>query len=92
MTDWAAVRSDFPALAKWTYLNTVTFGQVPRRATRAMAAHAAGRDPCADFLHWYDDADRIRAQCAQLIHSEADDMTFVHNAPTGLALLIQGLA
>ena len=93
ITDWSAVRGEFPVLAKWTYLNTATFGQVPRRAARAMAAHMERRDEtaCADFLHWYDDADRIRAQCAQLIHAQADDITFVHNASTGLALLIQGL-
>jgi selenocysteine lyase/cysteine desulfurase len=94
MTDWSAIRSEFPALAKWTYLNTAAFGQVPRRATRAMAAHMERRDQtaCADFLHWYDDADRIRAQCAQLIHAEPDDITFVPNASAGLALLIQGLS
>ena len=39
--DWAAVRSDFPALANWTYLNTATFGQLPRRATEAVRKNRA---------------------------------------------------
>jgi hypothetical protein len=25
--DWSAVRDQFPALTKWTYLNSATFGQ-----------------------------------------------------------------
>ncbi len=31
--NWAEVRAEFPALAGWTYLNTATFGQLPKRAT-----------------------------------------------------------
>ncbi len=72
--DWDAVRHEFPALAHWTYLNTATFGQLPRRATEAVAAHFAHRDElaCGDFLAWYDDADRIRAKIGRLIHCAPD--------------------
>ena len=47
MPDWDAVRREFPALANWTYLNTATFGQLPRRATEAVARHFAHRDELA---------------------------------------------
>jgi cysteine desulfurase/selenocysteine lyase len=91
--DWDAVRREFPALAHWTYLNTATFGQLPRRATEAVARHFAHRDElaCADFLAWYDDADRIRAKIGRLINCAADDIAFVPNASTALGLLLAGL-
>jgi cysteine desulfurase/selenocysteine lyase len=91
--DWRAIRAEFPALAHWTYLNTATFGQLPRRATEAVAHHFAHRDElaCADFLAWYDDADRIRAKIGRLINCEPADIAFVPNASTALGLLLAGL-
>src|SRR5262252_1867826 len=92
--DWKAVRAEFPALANWTYLNSATYGQMPRRACAAMAGHLSRRDEfaCGDFLEWFDDADAIRESCARLVHCHASDIAFVTNASTGLATLIQGLA
>jgi cysteine desulfurase/selenocysteine lyase len=91
--DWDAVRRDFPALAHWTYLNTATIGQLSRRATDAVASHFAHRDKlaCANFLEWYDDADRIRAKIARLIHCTPQDIAFVPNASSALGLLLAGL-
>ena len=93
MPDWKAVRAEFPALANWTYLNTATYGQMPRRAADAMSRHLARRDEmcCGDFLAWFDDMDEIRESCARLVHCEAPDIAFVVNAATGLATLILGL-
>jgi selenocysteine lyase/cysteine desulfurase len=91
--DWAAVRREFPALEHWTYLNTATFGQLPRRATEAVARHFAHRDElaCWDFLAWYDDADRVRAKVARLIGCSPSDIAFVPNASTALGLLLAGI-
>jgi selenocysteine lyase/cysteine desulfurase len=91
--DWEAVRREFPALEHWTYLNTATFGQLPRRATEAVARHFAHRDElaCSDFLAWYDDADRLRAKIARLIGSSPSDIAFVPNASAALGLLLAGL-
>lgn len=63
MTDWNKIREEFAALEQWTFLNTATFGQLPRRSTDAAVAHFARRDryACADFMEWFDDADAIRA-------------------------------
>jgi selenocysteine lyase/cysteine desulfurase len=93
MPDWERIRAEFPALQKWTYLNTATFGQSPVRAREAMARHWERRDEsaCADFLAWFDDMDRLRASCARLVNGEATDIAFVPSAAAGLALLIQGL-
>ena len=91
--DWAAVRSQFPSLAHWTYLNTATFGQLSRRSTEAVARHFAHRDEvaCWDFLTWYDDADRLRAKIGRLICCGPEDIAFVPNASTALGVLLTGL-
>ena len=43
MPDWKALRAEFPALTNWTYLNTATYGQMPRSAADAMNRHLARR-------------------------------------------------
>ncbi len=93
MVDWQKVREEFPALRAWTFLNSATYGQMPRRAVAAVDAHFARRDAlaCADFMDWFDDADAIRASIARLIHCEAEDIAFIPNASTALSLLLRGL-
>jgi selenocysteine lyase/cysteine desulfurase len=91
--DWKAVRAEFPALANWTYLNTATYGQMPRSAAVAMCRHLARRDAlaCDDYLTWFDDMDTIRESCGRLVHCNAQDIAFVISASTGLSALILGL-
>lgn len=91
--DWKQVRSEFPALRDWTYLNTATFGQMPRRANEAMQQHLAHRDElaCSDFLEWFDDMDGIRESIGRLIHCGAGDVAFITTASTALGLLMGGL-
>jgi cysteine desulfurase / selenocysteine lyase len=91
--DWRVVRSEFPALENWIFLNSATFGQLPRRTTEAVMQHFALRDEtaCADFLDWFDDADRIRESIARLIHCNATDVAFVPNASTALGILMSGI-
>jgi len=91
--DWEQIRGEFPALAEWAYLNTATFGQMPRRASDAVARHFARRDQfaCTDFSRWFDDADGIRARVARLIRCQPSDIAFIPNASAGLSLLMGGL-
>jgi cysteine desulfurase/selenocysteine lyase len=91
--NWAAIRAEFPALERWTYLNTATYGQMPRRAVEAMALHSARRDEfaCSNFLDWYDDADRLRGSVARLIHAAPEDIAFVPNAAAALSIVLAGL-
>lgn len=93
MTNWNAIRAEFPALANWTYLNTATFGQLPRRATEAVARHFAHRnaEACNDFLNWFDDMDAVRESVAQLVSCHAEDIAFISNSSVGLALLLSGV-
>ena len=93
MTDWKAIRAEFPALEHWTYLNSATFGQIPRRAVEACAAHWTHRDElaCADFLEWYDDAYRLRSAIARLINAGPEDIAFVPTASASLGLVVGGI-
>jgi selenocysteine lyase/cysteine desulfurase len=92
--DWLKIRSEFPALAHWTYLNSATYGQVPRRGVEAMTQHSEQRDEFASttFLDWYTDADRMRASIARLIHAEPEDIAFVPNAAAALSIVLAGIA
>lgn len=81
-------------MERWTYLNTATYGQVPRRAVEAMTAHSNRRNEFAstDFLDWYSDADRIRAGIARLVHAQPEDIAFIPNAATALSIVLAGIA
>ncbi len=91
--DWGAVRKQFPALQQWTFLNTATFGQLPKRAVDAVTGHFARRDEkaCDDFLDWFSDADRIRSLVARLVRAGPEDIAFITNAASALAILAGGL-
>lgn len=91
--DWAKIRDEFPSLQYWTYLNTATFGQLPRRATEAVNRHFAHRDifACSDFVDWYGDHDRLRELIGRLIHALPESIAFIPNASYGLSLLLGGM-
>lgn len=90
---WDPVRSEFAALENWAYLNTASFGQVPRCAKEAVARHFAHRDElaCADFLTWFDDADRIRGLIGRLIGCGASDVAFITTASSALSMFLAGI-
>jgi cysteine desulfurase / selenocysteine lyase len=91
--DWNAVRGEFPALANQTFLNTATYGQLPRRSVAATMRHFERRDElaCADFLEWFDDMDQIRESVGRLVSCDATDVAFINNAATALGWLLTGL-
>ena len=93
MPDWQKVRDEFPALANYTYLNTATYGQLPRSAVAAAMTHFETRDElaCSNFLEWFDDMDDLRADIGRLVGCEAGDVAFVNNAATALGWLLAGL-
>ncbi len=91
--DWTALRREFLSLDRCTYLDTATIGQIPRRSSEAVARHFAHRDEtaCKEFFTWFDDADRLRACLAEMIHAEAADIAFSPNVSTALAALLRGI-
>lgn len=91
-TDWNAVRTHFPALGEWTYLNTATYGLVPSVAVEAITEHFEQRNRTAslDFLSWFDRADRIRAKIARWFGGAPEDVAFIPSAGVGLSWLLHG--
>jgi selenocysteine lyase/cysteine desulfurase len=91
--DWREIRNEFPSLHQRTFLNTATFGQLPRRTRDAALAHFERRDQRAalDFLEWFDDLDQMRALVARLIHASPHDIAFVPNAAYALGLAISAI-
>jgi selenocysteine lyase/cysteine desulfurase len=91
--NWSAIRGEFPSLQGRTFLNTATFGQLPRASKEAACAHFARRDRGAalDFLEWFDDLNGMRALIARLIHCSAEDIAFVPNAGYALSLAISSV-
>ena len=92
--NWELVRDEFPALKRWTYLNTATFGQIPNRSKAALDRHFEHRNEtaCADFITWFNDMDSIRGSVGRLVGCEADDIAFIPNASAGLSMLLGGIA
>lgn len=91
--NWKQIRSGFPSLRNWTYLNTATYGQVSLSCQAAVAKHFARRDElaCADFLSWFDDIDEIRSLAARLIACMPTDIAFCENSATALSLFLGGI-
>jgi selenocysteine lyase/cysteine desulfurase len=91
--DWNKLRAEFSALSRWTYLNTATFGQMPKCGYDATSCHWAHRDEtaCHDFLSWYDDAGRLRASLARLINAASQDIAFTPSAAHALSTVVAGL-
>jgi cysteine desulfurase/selenocysteine lyase len=91
--NWEAIRTEFPALENWTWLNTATYGQLPNRTRAAVDRHFARRDEkaCSDFLTWFDDVDEIRGLIARLINCQPDDIAFAMNAASALSLFLLGM-
>jgi cysteine desulfurase / selenocysteine lyase len=90
---WPEIRSQFPALAGRTFLNTATYGQLPLAAKQAMVDHLDRRDrlACTDFLCWFDDLDQLRAAIGRFINATSDDIAFTTTASQGLATVLNGI-
>lgn len=91
--NWQSVRKEFPALEGRVFLNTATYGQLPRRATEAVAEHFRKRDEtaCSDFLSWFDEMDLLRAAIARWIGAAAGDIAFITSASHGLSTVLSGI-
>jgi cysteine desulfurase/selenocysteine lyase len=91
--NWAAIRAEFPSLQGRTFLNTATFGQLPRASKAAALAHFERRDRTAavGFLEWFDDLNGMRALIARLIHCSTGDIAFVPNAGYALSLAVSSV-
>lgn len=91
--NWDSLREEFPALKRWTYLNTATFGQIPNRSKAALDRHFEHRNEtaCSDFVGWFHDMDVLRESVGRLVGCEGQDIAFIPNASAGLSMLLGGM-
>ena len=91
--NWKTIRKEFPALQHWTYLNTATLGLISNRTRAAIDAHFHRRDQFGntDFAAWWEDTDHLRATIAQFLACASDDIAFIPNASTALALALTAI-
>jgi len=92
--DWAALRSEFPLLARATYLNTASRGAVPLAVARRLAEY--GRRLAEDPAYGTDTAlaatDAVRRRLARLLGAADGTVDFVANATAGITRAAQLLA
>jgi cysteine desulfurase / selenocysteine lyase len=79
--------ADYPQLGDTVYLNTASYGPMPRRAMDAIRAFEDRRATVALHPDDFGGAlDRARSACARLIGGDADEIALVPNTSTGVNL------
>ena len=89
MIDWAAVRAEFPAATRYTYLNTAGAPPVSRRA--ASEARRYYDEMLADgdlrWPEWIEHVERVRERVARFLHADAGEIAFTFSASHAFSLL-----
>lgn len=94
MTDWKALRSEFPLLERYIYLNACSLGPLPRRGRAALARYAQDWDEKGTpvwFSDWVPLLDRYRGKVAELLHAPAGSTAIAPSVSVALSTLASGL-
>jgi selenocysteine lyase/cysteine desulfurase len=95
--DIPAIRAEIPALYESVYLNTGTFGPMPRlvadelRRVYGMVERLGPFSP--DVFHDLElgGVEKTRHKVASLIHAHPDEVAFTHNVTDGINIVLHGL-
>ena len=94
MTDWKALRSEFPLLERYIYLNACSLGPLPRRGRVALARYAQDWDEKGTpvwFSDWVPLLDRYREKVAELLNAPAGSTAIAPSVSVALSTLASGL-
>ncbi len=83
---WAALRAEFPALARHTYLNAAAGSPTPRPVRAAVELYHRQLEDDGD-LHWdswLERREQVRAAVARLVNAAPDEIAFVTNTSAGI--------
>lgn len=85
----AEVRSHFPALERWTYMDVAARGVLSREVRAALDAHLDDRmmNGATDKDQFFALVERARGRFAQLINAEADEIASTKNISEGLNII-----
>jgi selenocysteine lyase/cysteine desulfurase len=88
----ARARESFPALERWTYLDLGGRDVLSREVRAALDAHLDERMyNGADKDRFFVMVEEARGRFAQLIHADADEITYTKNISDGLNMVAAGL-
>src|SRR5258707_13874987 len=94
MPDWKALRSEFPLLDRYIYLNACSLGPLPRRGHAALTRYAQDWDEKGTpvwFSDWIPLLGRFRERIGDLLKPPAGTTAIAPSAPRALAPLPTGL-
>ncbi|MGA8924236.1 MAG: aminotransferase class V-fold PLP-dependent enzyme [Candidatus Dormiibacterota bacterium] len=94
MPDWMALRSEFPLLARFIYLNACSLGPLPRRGRAALARYAQEWDENGTpvwFRHWLPLLGRFRERIGDLLSAPAGSVAIAPSVSVALTTLASGL-
>src|SRR5947199_8233989 len=87
------IRALFPALGRYTYLNSAAVSPIPTTAVEAVnrqlndvASHGA-----AHYLEWVETKNRARALIAQMLNVRPEQIAFTRNTSDGFAAIANGI-
>jgi selenocysteine lyase/cysteine desulfurase len=88
-----AIRSHFPALERFTYMNSAATSPMPRAAMQAVISQL---DDVSNFgslhyTHWIETKNRSRELMAQMMNVRADQIAFLRNTSDGFSTIANGL-
>lgn len=91
MTDWLAVRAEFPAASRYTYLNTAGAPPVSRRAASEAQRYYREMLEQGDlpWPSWIQHVETVRAKVAALINADPDEIAFTLSSSHAFSLLAQ---
>jgi kynureninase len=92
--DWKALRSEFPLLDRFIYLNACSLGPLPRRGRAALAAYADDWDTKGTpvwFSDWLPLLERLRGRVAELLKAPTGATAIAPSVSVALSALATGL-
>lgn len=88
----AGVRDEFPIFEHTTYLNSCSQGALSHRVRRAYEEYLAGWDANgAEWGHWVERAETMRASFARLLRADADEIAVVTSVSQGVSALVSAI-
>src|ERR1700686_1419133 len=94
MPDWEALRSEFPLLDRYIYLNACSLGPLPRRGRAALARYAQDWDEQGTpvwFSEWIPLLEKFRERIGELLSAPAGSPAIAPSGSVALTPLATGL-
>ncbi len=87
------IRSLFPAVNKYTYLNSAAVSPIPTTAVEAVTSQLrdVSENGSSNYLDWIATKNRARASVAEMLKVQPEQVAFMRNTSDGLATIAGGL-